>query len=116
MFWSVTDSLRILCVPPLLLFAYYSGVLFDDSDRSTQRDQQKGALEFVVFTLGAFLRTDCHGITMQYHGGCIQPESEARRTLAPLNKRIWTILAEYGTVRLLSCIDEDPIQGLFALS
>lgn len=73
-------------------------------------------LEFVVLTLGAFLQTVRHGVTTRYHGGCIRKICEERSTLVPLNKRIFTLLGEYGIVRLLSCFDVDPVRGLLSLA
>lgn len=39
-----------------------------------------------------------------------------RGTLVPLNKRILILLADGGTLRLLSCFDVELAWGLFALT
>lgn len=46
----------------------------------------------------------------------IQQACEGTDTLAPLNKRILTLLGEYSVVHVLSIFDMDPTQGLLALT
>lgn len=52
---------------------------------------------------------------MRYHGAHIQLTCEGRGRLVPLNKQIFTLLWEYGVVRVLNCFDVDPIRGMLAL-
>lgn len=73
-------------------------------------------LNFVVLVLSVLLQTVCYCIAAQYYEGCIQQACKGRATLVLLNKCIWTLLGEYGIVRVLSCFDGNPIQGLLALA
>lgn len=73
-------------------------------------------LKLVFLTLGLFLRTVLHGVTTQYHGGSTQQACERRGTLVPLNKRIRALLWKYRIVRMLSCVDVDPIRVLLDMS
>lgn len=100
----------------LSCLTYYSGVLFGDDDRKTQRVQRIEPLKFAIFTLKMFHRTVRHCVTTRYHGGSIKQASEGRGTLVSLNKRIWTLLGEYRSMLVQSCFDVDPIRGLLALA
>lgn len=115
-FWIENESLWLLRVPSPLCLAYYRGEVFAGDDRNEQRVQRMEALELVVSTLGAFIRTVCHGVITRYQGGRLQQACEGRRTIGTLKKHIWTLVGEYGIVRVLSFFDVDPIRGLPALA
>lgn len=59
-FWNEIESLRLLRVPSLPCFAYYSIVPFGEDDRNTQRVYRKVAMKLVIWALGAFLQTIHH--------------------------------------------------------
>lgn len=73
-------------------------------------------MEFVVFALGAILSTISYGTTTQCLRYCSQQAREGRGTLVQMTILIWTIFGGYSSVRELSCLDMDPIRGLFALA
>lgn len=58
--------------------AYHGGVLFDDDDRNMQRVQQMVTLRFVLYQLGAFFQTVCHGISTQNIRGCIRRRAKGQ--------------------------------------
>lgn len=64
-FWNNIDSLQLLGVPSPPWLTYYSGVLLVNDDGNSQLAQGTVALEIVMLTLGAILRTVCHGSITQ---------------------------------------------------
>lgn len=100
--------------PPCLV--YYSGVLFGDDDHISQRAQRMVTLEFIALTMSEFLQIVRHCVTTQYNGGRVFQACAGRETLVPLNKRICTILSEYGIVRVLSCFDVGLMRGFIVMA
>lgn len=115
-FWNESESSRLSHVPSPPCLAYYTGVQSGSDDCNTQQIRQMVAFELVILALSAFFQTVCHCDVTRVQKGRIQQSCGGRGMLVWQNKRIWILLGKYGFVRVLSCFEVDPIQGLYALA
>lgn len=72
--------LQFLRMPSSSCLVYYSGVVLDEDDLTTQRVWRMVALEFVVLTWGAFLQMVCHCTTTGQRRGRILQAGVIRGT------------------------------------
>lgn len=69
-----------------------------------------------MLQLGLSLKLVRYGTTTRHHGGSLQLACKRSDRLVTPNKRIRTLLRDYGLVRVLNYLNVDPFNGWPALA